>query len=409
MTKPRPGFSVCAGGAGFSGGGAAGIRTPGLLIANETRYQLRHSPKCGPHDNTQRHPSETTTEAPGGPGGLPHRRVRRVGDRTSVRSAPDAVSSPNPGGTSMKTKAAVVYEFGKPIEIEELDLDGPKDGRGADPLHVCGSVPLRCPRRARRPRGPPADGARPRGRGDHRGGRARRDPGRSRATTSSAPSSRTAVPAGTAPPDEQSICDMGATILEGYLPGQRFPITGPRGDYGAMCMLGTFSQYGDIRQTSASRSTTTSRSTRPSSSAAGCRPAGVRPSTPPRQGRATPVIVSGVGGIGINAVQGARHAGAKNVIAIDPLENKREKAMELGATHAFATAEEAMPVVTDLTRGQMADTRDPHPRPGDLGDRHPAGSTRSARAASSSSPGSTSSWSRPSSCPERSSPSGARR
>src|SRR3954452_22550999 len=28
----------------------------------------------------------------------------------------------------MKTKAAVVYETGKPIEIEELDLDGPKDG-----------------------------------------------------------------------------------------------------------------------------------------------------------------------------------------------------------------------------------------------------------------------------------------
>ena len=49
-------------------GGAAGIRTPGLLIANETRYQLRHSPKCGPHDNTQRHPSETTTEAPGASG-----------------------------------------------------------------------------------------------------------------------------------------------------------------------------------------------------------------------------------------------------------------------------------------------------------------------------------------------------
>ena len=28
----------------------------------------------------------------------------------------------------MKTKAAVVYEPGKRIEIEELDLDGPKDG-----------------------------------------------------------------------------------------------------------------------------------------------------------------------------------------------------------------------------------------------------------------------------------------
>jgi integrase len=29
---------------GFAGGGAEGIRTPDLLIANETRYQLRHSP-----------------------------------------------------------------------------------------------------------------------------------------------------------------------------------------------------------------------------------------------------------------------------------------------------------------------------------------------------------------------------
>jgi Zn-dependent alcohol dehydrogenase len=36
--------------------------------------------------------------------------------------------------------------------------------------------------------------------------------------------------------------------------------------------------------------------------------------------------VAGMGGIGINAVQGVRYAGAKNLIAIDPLENKREKA-----------------------------------------------------------------------------------
>lgn len=32
---------------GFLSGGAEGIRTPDLLIANETRYQLRHSPKRG--------------------------------------------------------------------------------------------------------------------------------------------------------------------------------------------------------------------------------------------------------------------------------------------------------------------------------------------------------------------------
>ena len=68
------------------------------------------------------------------------------------------------------------------------------------------------------------------------------------------------------------------------------------------------------------------------------------------------VVVVGIGGIGINAVQGARLAGAKNIIAIDPLENKREKAMELGATHSFASTDEAMEALTDMTRGQMADS-----------------------------------------------------
>ena len=44
--KPRPIEHICAGRTGFHLGGAEGIRTPGLLIANETRYQLRHSPRC---------------------------------------------------------------------------------------------------------------------------------------------------------------------------------------------------------------------------------------------------------------------------------------------------------------------------------------------------------------------------
>ena len=53
------------------------------------------------------------------------------------------------------------------------------------------------------------------------------------------------------------------------------------------------------------------------------------------------VIVMGVGGIGINAVQGAANAGASHVIAVDPIAFKREKAMELGATHAFENMQEA--------------------------------------------------------------------
>jgi len=67
------------------------------------------------------------------------------------------------------------------------------------------------------------------------------------------------------------------------------------------------------------------------------------------------VVVVGIGGIGINAVQGAAMAGAKRVIAVDPVEFKREKAMEFGATHTFASMAEAMPAVNELTWGQMAD------------------------------------------------------
>ena len=68
------------------------------------------------------------------------------------------------------------------------------------------------------------------------------------------------------------------------------------------------------------------------------------------------VIVMGIGGIGINAVQGAAHAGATNVIAVDPVAFKREKAMELGATHAFADIAEADEFAKSVTNGQGADS-----------------------------------------------------
>ncbi|CAN5398290.1 NDMA-dependent alcohol dehydrogenase [soil metagenome] len=67
------------------------------------------------------------------------------------------------------------------------------------------------------------------------------------------------------------------------------------------------------------------------------------------------VAVVGIGGIGINAVQGARIAGAKRVIAIDPVEFKREQAMHFGATHTYASIDEALANVPDLTWGDMCD------------------------------------------------------
>ncbi len=170
-------------------------------------------------------------------------------------------------------------------------------------------------------------------------------------------------------------------------PGPRFPNTGPRGDYGAMCMLGTFSQWGVIHQNSAVKVDDDLPLDKavlvgcgvPTGWGSAVNTADVKPGDT--------VVVIGVGGIGINAVQGARYAGAKNVIAIDPLENKREKAMELGATHAFA--HRGRGDGRDHGHDPRADGRlgDPHRRADDAPTWSRPASTPSARAARSSSPG----------------------
>ena len=67
------------------------------------------------------------------------------------------------------------------------------------------------------------------------------------------------------------------------------------------------------------------------------------------------VVVYGVGGIGNAAVQGAALAGANNVVVVEPVEWKREKILEFGATHTAASHEDAFALVQGLTEGRMAD------------------------------------------------------
>jgi Zn-dependent alcohol dehydrogenase len=67
------------------------------------------------------------------------------------------------------------------------------------------------------------------------------------------------------------------------------------------------------------------------------------------------VVIFGTGGVGMNAVQGARFAGGKNVIAIDPVQYKLDEALKFGATHTFDDPVKAKEVIIDLTRGQLAD------------------------------------------------------
>ena len=255
----------------------------------------------------------------------------------------------------MKTKAAVVHEVGKPIDIVELDLDGPKDGEVLirythaglchSDVHIqSGDLPGRLPMVLGH------EGA---GIIEEVGPGVTRVEAGDHVVCSFIPNCGVCHWCATG---QQSICDMGATILEGYLPGERFPFTGPKGNYGGMCMLGTFSQYGTIHQNSVVKVDDDLPLDKavlvgcgvPTGWGSAVNTANVRPGDT--------VVVFGIGGIGINAVQGARYAGAKNLIAVDPLENKREKAMELGATHAVATAEEAQQLAVDLTRGVGANS-----------------------------------------------------
>ena len=67
------------------------------------------------------------------------------------------------------------------------------------------------------------------------------------------------------------------------------------------------------------------------------------------------VVVVGVGGIGMNAVQGAKAAGAKHIVAVDPNEFKRDIAPSFGATHTAVDASAAVDLVKEITWGVMAD------------------------------------------------------
>jgi S-(hydroxymethyl)glutathione dehydrogenase/alcohol dehydrogenase len=254
----------------------------------------------------------------------------------------------------MKTQAAILVEAGKPFEIEELEVakPGPREvlvrydysGLCHSDLHfVKGHLPFRSPMVFGHEGagvvlevGPSVSRVKP---DDH-------------FVASFIPVCGTCRWCATG---RQNLCDLGAHGLEGFLPGGRFPFTGARGDYGAMMLIGTFSQYATVNEASLVRI----EPDLPLDKAAlvGCgvptgwgsavNVANVRPGDT--------VVVYGLGGIGSNAVQGARFAGANHLVAVDPVPLKREMAESLGATHAVATAEEAQRLVTSLTRGVGAD------------------------------------------------------
>ncbi|HET9213504.1 MAG TPA: Zn-dependent alcohol dehydrogenase [Gaiellaceae bacterium] len=67
-------------------------------------------------------------------------------------------------------------------------------------------------------------------------------------------------------------------------------------------------------------------------------------------------VVFGTGGVGLSAILGCRLAGARTIVAADPVAFKRETALRLGATHAAdPTREDVGAVARELTGGRGAD------------------------------------------------------
>ena len=154
---------------------------------------------------------------------------------------------------------------------------------------------------------------------------------------------------------KSNLCDLGATILDGVLPDGTYRFHENGEDLGGMCMLGTFSEYSTISENSAIKVDSDLPLDKvvligcgvPTGFGSAVHAAATEPGDT--------IAIYGIGGIGINSVQGAALAGARNVVAIDPLANKREAAEQLGATHSCETAEQAQELITQLTRGVGAD------------------------------------------------------
>ncbi len=155
---------------------------------------------------------------------------------------------------------------------------------------------------------------------------------------------------------KSNLCDLGATILDGSLLDGTYRFhTADGEDLGGMCMLGTFSERAVVSEFSCVKVD----NDLPLEKVAliGCGvPTGWGSAVHAAQVEpGDTIVIYGIGGIGINSVQGAALAGARNVVAVDPVALKREVAEQLGATHSCATAGEAALLIHGLTRGVMAD------------------------------------------------------
>jgi NDMA-dependent alcohol dehydrogenase len=254
----------------------------------------------------------------------------------------------------MKTRAAILWEVGKDWSVEEIDLDPPKTGEvlvrlvasglcHSDEHLVTGDLPAPLPMIGGHEGAGVVEEVGPGvewlAAGDHVVFGFVPSCGRCPSCTSG----------------QGNLCDLGMFLLDGFQITDHTARHHAHGsDLRLMCLLGTFSERTVVNEASCIKID-------PDipldvASLLGCGvvtgwgsavyAAEVRPGED--------VAVVGIGGIGINAVQGAKLAGAHRIFAIDPVPFKREKAMQFGATHTASSMEEAQALISEVTLGRMA-------------------------------------------------------
>ncbi|MGD9701780.1 MAG: NDMA-dependent alcohol dehydrogenase [Acidimicrobiia bacterium] len=254
----------------------------------------------------------------------------------------------------MKTKAAVLWEVNAPWSVEEIELDPPGPGEvlvklaasgmcHSDEHLVTGDLPFQLPII-----------------GGHEGAGIVQEVGTGvswlqpgdHVVFGFIPSCGRCPSCSTG---HQNLCDYGALMGVGRQIADGTSRHHAKGeDLGLMCLLGTFGHHTVVNEASCIKIEDDVPLDR--ACLLGCGvvtgwgssvyAAEVKPGDT--------VAVVGVGGIGANAIQGARLAGATRIIAIDPIEFKREKAMEFGATHTASSMAEALPLIQELSWGTMA-------------------------------------------------------
>jgi S-(hydroxymethyl)glutathione dehydrogenase/alcohol dehydrogenase len=255
----------------------------------------------------------------------------------------------------MKTRAAVAWEAGKPLEIEEIDLDGPKAGEVLLRIVASGV----CHTDAFTLSGDDPEGIFPVVLG-HEGGAVVEEIG---AGVTSLKVGDKVIPLYTPECGECDFCTSGKTNLcqairftqgQGLMPDgtSRFS----KGGKQIFHYMGTstFSEYTVLPEIAVARISDNAPLEKVCLLGCGITTGiGAVLNTAKVEAGAT-VAVFGLGGVGLSAIQGAMMAKAGRIIAIDINEGKFELARQMGATDCVNPNDHDAPiqeVLVDLTNG----------------------------------------------------------